>query len=248
MTARRAAATDLKLVPSQDRPLSLETLKRKKMKMSQIHPVVDYALIQPLVTTELATVKTAASTWAGSISTLVGLGGVFGLTVGKDVIVPLASGTLLGRVFVLFVVVLFGLGVVLAQIASQGSLHRSKFGVHPADPAEVLFRDTVSAIRSARRYMAGSRWLVGIAALATWLVLLWTVWALGASKVTPVYYMIEGPGTSPQCVSASAMHTNLQGKIMSAGIAVPAGASVRVVSSCPEASPAKAGVSSSSEK
>ena len=228
------ADSTVKLVPSQraPRPLVLPTkLSPKPSTDKQVPPDVDFGPIQPLVTQELATVKAAASSWAGSISTLVGLGSVFGLTVGKETILPLVSSNLWGRGFVLVVVVFFGLGVVFAQVASQGSLFRSTV---ESNPAEMLFRDTVKAIRSARKYMTVSRWLVGFAALATWVVLLWTVWALGVKPATPpVYYLITGSSIVPTCSPASTMRTDAEGGITRSGKALPPGATVAAVSSCP---------------
>lgn len=193
--------------------------------MTLVQRPTNYAPLQTLVSTELTLVKAAATTWAGSISTLIALGGVFGLTVVDKTVGPLASSGLLGRAVVFVVLLVYGAGVVLAQLAAQGRLRRGTVG---EDPAQVQFQDTVAAINSTRMFLRYSRWCIGLAALASWLVLMFSVATLGNTK--PAAYLITAPNAAARCTSALKTYG---GRLTLGGQPLPAGVTLTAVSSCP---------------
>ncbi|MFC4454096.1 hypothetical protein [Deinococcus sonorensis] len=187
---------------------------------------VNYGPLQTLVAAELTVVKAAATTWAGSISTLIALGGVFGLTVADKTLGPLVSTGVSGRLVVVVVLLVYGIGVIVAQLAAQGRLRSGEVG---RDPDEVLFRDTVAAIKATRWYLRISRWCVGISALASWLVLLYSVTTLG---VTPrPAFLIFTPNKPVRC--STLLTRNASGTLLLNTVPLPTGSTVQAVSSCP---------------
>jgi hypothetical protein len=144
----------------------------------------DPALELTAATTEYTAVRAAASAWFSSLATVVALGSVVGVSFGATQLSQLGTSAYATRIKIAVVVavVLYGIGVLLAAFAAQGSRITSAY-----DAVSSLAGERHKAANRAATNLSFSRWLVVSAAvISTFLALL----SLFHSPADPLRYRV----------------------------------------------------------
>lgn len=175
--------------------------------------------------TNLATIRTTATSWAGSVSALLGIFGTVAVVKGPDAFKDIGTPTgwyVLG--LLVGATALAGTAVIFAAIAAQGTPHR----LDRADGWALKWFHGTRAYTSFR-YLLISRLLCGLAAVAVFagLIVTWVDGLTAGDAPTSQHALVIAQDGTASCIE---LKTDATGKL----VGVSGAAQVTPVDSCPK--------------